>query len=335
MDVARDRNIGILGTGSYLPAEKVSNDRIAEWTGVTEEWILRKTGVRHRWYAAEHEATSDLAAHAARAALADAGIRPEQVGWILVATCTPDHPMPPTACLVQDRIGAVNAAAFDVNAVCSGFVIALAAAAELMDPSAENYALVIGADIYSRIIDRTDKRTAVLFGDGAGAVVLGPVPADRGFVGADVRSHGDRHELITVEAGGSRLPASTGTLADGRHFFRMSGRAVREYVDDEVPAAVRRVLARHGVEPERVDHFLPHQANAVMLQDIRPRLGLPAARLHLTVADHGNTSAGSIPLALDEANRGGLLRDGDMLLLAGFGSGMTVATALLRWGGDT
>ncbi|QUQ65442.1 3-oxoacyl-ACP synthase III family protein [Kutzneria sp. CA-103260] len=334
MDVARDRKVGIIGTGSYLPADKISNDRITEWTGASEEWILRKTGIRHRWYAAAHEATSDLAANAARAALADAGVQAEQVHTILVATSTPDHLMPPTACLVQENIGAVNAAAFDVNAVCTGFVVALAAAAELVDPWGEDYALVIGADVYSRIIDRTDKRTAVLFGDGAGAVVLGPVRGDRGFVGADIRSHGDRHELIRVEAGGSRLPASTETLADGRHLFRMQGRAVGEYVADELPAAVRRVLARHDIAPAEVDHFVPHQANGVMLQNIQPRLGLPAARMHLTVADHGNTSAGSIPLALDDARRGGVLRDGEMLLLAGFGSGMTVGTALLRWDGD-
>src|SRR5882757_6845004 len=257
-------NVGILGTGSYLPVDKVSNDRITEWTGATEEWILRKTGIRHRWYAAEHEATSDLASNAARAALADAGIRAEQISWIVVATSTPDHVMPPTACLVQENIDAVNAAAFDVNAVCTGFVAALATAAKLMDPSGEDYALVIGADVYSRIIDRTDKRTAVLFGDGAGAVVLGPVPGDRGFVGADIRSHGYLNELIRVEAGGSRLPSSIETLAEGRHFFQMQGRAVTEYVTGELQAAVWRVLARHDIKPAEVDHFVPHQANGVM-----------------------------------------------------------------------
>jgi 3-oxoacyl-[acyl-carrier-protein] synthase-3 len=330
MDV-RGRNVGIIGTGAYLPAEKISNDLIAEWTGATEEWILRKTGVRHRWYAAGHEATSDLASAAARAALADAGVDAEQIRWIVVATCTPDHIMPPTACLVQQNIGATNAAAFDVNAVCSGFVVALATAAELLDPGRDDYALVIGADLYSRIIDRTDKRTAVLFGDGAGAVVLGPVPGGRGFVGADIRSHGDQSELIQVEAGGSRLPASDQTLAEGRHFFQMRGRAVSEYVADELPAAVRRVLAKYDVPAEEVDHFVPHQANGVMLRNLQPELGLPSARMHLTVADHGNTSGASVPLALDDARRSGLLNDGDLLLLAGFGSGMTVGTALLRW----
>ncbi|MCX4750281.1 beta-ketoacyl-ACP synthase 3 [Kitasatospora sp. NBC_01287] len=328
------RAVGILGTGSYLPADAVSNRVVAERAGVTEEWILRKTGIRERRYAAESEATSDLALEAARAALAHAGISAEQLSLIVVATSTPDHPQPATACLVQHRLGATGAAAFDLNAVCSGFVFALATAARLLpepDGTVRGHALVIGADTYSRIIDRTDRRTAVLFGDGAGAVVLGPVRAGLGLIGTDLRSHGDQHELIRVEAGGSRLPASEKTLAEGQHWFSMSGRAVRDFVAAELPRAVDRILDRHGLHPSAVDHFVPHQANGVLLGEILPDLGLSLAHIHLNVAEHGNTSAASIPLALDTAHRAGALRDRDLLLLAGFGGGMTVGTALLRW----
>ncbi|MGO4461371.1 3-oxoacyl-ACP synthase III family protein [Streptomyces sp. M-16] len=326
--------IGILGTGSYLPADTVSNRLVAQRAGVTEDWIWRKTGIRERRYAAESEATSDLAVEAARAALDAAGISAADLSCIVVATSTPDSPQPATACLVQHRIGAVNAAAFDLNSVCSGFVFALVTAARLLpeqDGSVRGHALVIGADVYSRIIDREDRRTAVLFGDGAGAVVLGQVRSGYGVLGSHLASRGDQAELIHVEAGGSRLPASEKTVAGGLHHFRMNGRGVRDFVAAELPRAVGEVLDRHGLEPSEVDHFVPHQANGVMLGETVPRLGLPRARTHLTVAEHGNTSAASIPLALDEAHRSGAFRDRDVLLLAGFGGGMSLGTVLVRW----
>ncbi|QTD96684.1 3-oxoacyl-ACP synthase III family protein [Streptomyces cyanogenus] len=326
--------IGILGTGSYLPAETVPNRVVAEWAGVTEEWILRKTGIRERRYAARHEATSDLAAQAAEAALRAAGVSAADLSWVVLATSTPDHPQPATACLVQDRIGAVSAAAFDINSVCSGFVFALVAAARLLaepDGGAPGHALVIGADVYSRIIDRTDRRTAVLFGDGAGAAVLGPVRADRGMLGSHLVSRGAQHGLIHVEAGGSRLPASEKTVVSGQHHFRMDGRAVRDLVARELPESVRELLARSGITPDQVDHFIPHQANGVLLGEILPTLGLRRARVHLHVADHGNTSAGSIPLALDTAHRSGALGDGDLVVLSGFGGGMSIGSVALRW----
>lgn len=326
--------IGILGTGSYLPAELVSNHVVAERAGVTAEWIETKTGIRSRRYAAGHEATSDLAAEAARSALDAAGLTAGQLKWIVVATSTPDHPQPATACLVQQRIGARAAAAFDINSVCSGFVFALVAAARLLSATPDGpvpYGLVIGADVYSRIIDPTDRRTAILFGDGAGACVLGPVRPGHGLLGAHLASDGERHDLIRVPAGGSREPASEKTVAEGRHHFRMNGRAVSDYVRAELPRAVRTLLAAHDVESAEVDHFIPHQANGVLLRTALPDIGLPRARVHLTVAEHGNTSAASIPLALDQARRQGAFTDGELLLLAGFGGGMSIGTALVRW----
>jgi 3-oxoacyl-[acyl-carrier-protein] synthase-3 len=308
----------------------VSNRAVGDLAGVTPEWIARKTAIRERRYAAAYEATSDLAAKAARAALADAGLGPGDVDWVLVATSTPDQPQPATACLVQHQIGAARAAAFDINAVCAGFVCALAVGARLLAGTG-GHGLVIGADVYSRIIDPSDRKTAILFGDGAGAVVLGPVAEGRGFLGGGVASHGDLADLIRVEAGGSRVPPSKESVIAGSHYFRMDGRGVREFVGRHLPGAVREVLDANGLTGADVDHFVPHQANGAMLADVLPQLGLTRARPVLTVERHGNTSAASIPLALDHARRAGAFADDDLLLLAGFGGGMTVATALLRW----
>jgi 3-oxoacyl-(acyl-carrier-protein) synthase III len=328
--------IGIIGSGGYLPDNVVSNAIVAARAGVTEEWIVRKAGIHSRRYAADHEATSDLAAQAAEEALAAAGVTADQLGWVVVATSTPDHPQPPTACLVQDRIGAVRAAAFDVNAVCAGFVFALTTVSGLLSldlAAPPGYGLVIGADVYSRIIDRGERRSAVLFGDGAGAVVLGQVAPGRGIVATHLATRGDRHDLIRVPAGGSRLPASEKTVADGMHWFEMDGHAVREFVLAELPRTVAELLDRAGVGPDLVDHFIPHQANGVMLEQAFPQLGLSRARMHLTVGEQGNTSAASVPLALDAAWRGGALRDGELVLLAGFGGGMELGTVLMRWDG--
>jgi acetoacetyl-CoA synthase len=325
-------SIGILGTGSYFPDQVVSNEEIARRAGVTDEWIVRKTGIRERRRAAPGEATSDLAAAAARRALSHAGIEPEQVRYVVIATSTPDHPQPATASIVQHLLGARNAAAFDLNAVCTGFVFALATADRLLraddDPG---YAVVIGADIYSRILDYSDRRTAVLFGDGAGAAVLGPVPPGHGMLGCHLLSRGDQHHLISVPAGGSRLPATPRTVAQGSHYFRMDGRGVRGFVHDQLPIAVDDLLRRSGMAATDIDHLVPHQANGVMIAEVWPALSLPRAQLHLTVERYGNTGAASIPTTLDLSCRAGLLGPSDLTVLAGFGGGMTVGLALLRW----
>ncbi|MFE3498613.1 3-oxoacyl-ACP synthase III family protein [Kitasatospora sp. NPDC059160] len=322
-------SIGILGTGSHLPANAVDNTLVGSRAGVTAEWIHRKTGISERRYAAEGEATSDLAAHAARAALADAGIRPGQLDHIVVATSTPDHPQPATAAIVQDLIGAEQAAAFDLNSVCSGFAFALHTAHRLIADG--GHALVIGADVYSRIIDPTDRRTAILFGDGAGAVVLGPVPAGYGIETSLLETFGRHHRTIRVPAGGSRRPASPESLAEGDHWFAMNGREVREFVTDRLPLTVKELLRRADRTGTEVDHFVPHQANGQMLAEILPSLGLERARTHLTVAEYGNTGAASVPITLDAANRAGALRDGELVLLSGFGGGMSIGSNLLRW----
>jgi acetoacetyl-CoA synthase len=324
--------IGILATGSFLPHQVVANDEIGRGAGVTDEWIARKTGIRERRRAADHQATSDLATAAAIRALEQAGVSAARLAYVVVATSTPDQPQPATASLVQHRIGAFNAAAFDVNAVCSGFVYAMSVAERMLAAEREGrYALVIGADIYSRILDYSDRRTAILFGDGAGAAVLGPAPAGQGILSTRLVSRGDQHQLIRVAAGGSRMPATAHTLADGSHFFRMDGRGVRGFVQDNLPAMIRDLLDEAGVRPEEVRHFIPHQANAVMLAEVWPRLGLTGARQHLTVERYGNTGSASVPVTLDAAHRAGELAEGDMVLLAAFGGGMAIGASLTRW----
>ncbi|MFI6895180.1 3-oxoacyl-ACP synthase III family protein [Streptomyces sp. NPDC050256] len=327
---------GICGTGSYLPPIRVSNEQVAAAAGVSAEWIERKTGIRERRHARPDQASSDLAARAARNALEQAGVRASEVGCVVVATSTPDHPQPATANLVQHLIGADHAAAFDLNAVCSGFVYALEVAHALVrDDGRAPYALVIGVDVYSRVIDHSDRRTAVLFGDGAGAVLLGPVPGHQGLGVTHLRGVGAGHSLIVVPAGGSRLPASARTVADGSHFFRMDGRGVRDFVTEHVPRLVHEVLEAGGVRPEDIDHFVPHQANGVMLLDLVPALGLPASTLRTTLGRYGNTGAASIPVTLDAAHREGLLAPGDRTLFAAFGGGMNLAASLCTWAGPS
>jgi 3-oxoacyl-(acyl-carrier-protein) synthase III len=323
--------IGILATGSYLPEEAVASAAVAKLVGVDPEWIERKTRIGSRRFAAPGEATSDLAIHAAARALAQAGLDAASIDYLIVATSTGDSPQPPTSCLVQTALRASRAACFDVNAVCSGFVYALALARGLVgqDPAAR--ALVVAADLYSRILDFSDRRTAVLFGDGAGAAVVGTLPEGYGILDVGLANHCDSHRLIRVEAGGSRQPASPGTLASGGHFFRMEGRAVRDFVLEHVPPLLTDLVKRAGYQLDDIDHFVPHQANGVLLDELVDRAGLGGARTARTLERYGNVGSASIPVTLDEINRCGQLADGDLVLFAGFGGGMSVGACLMRW----
>ena len=255
-------SVGILGTGSYLPSREITNAELATMVpDVDPNWIMRKTLIEARRFAAPDEATSDLAAKAALPALSRAGITAADVDYLIVSTSTGDSPQPPTSNRVQDLIGATRAACFDINVVCAGFVFGLALARSLvaLDPQAK--VLVVAADVYSRILDLDDRRTAVLFGDGAGAAVVGSVPEGYGILDVELVSRGAAHQLIRVDAGGSRLPASAETTANGGHFFKMDGRGVRDFVAECVPPVLTAMLERAGVHPKHIDHFVPHQAN--------------------------------------------------------------------------
>lgn len=327
----KEQSIGILATGSYLPRDDVTNVELAEKVGVSAQWIERKTQIRTRRYAAQREATSDLGTRAAELALELAGISADQVDYIIVSTSTPDSPQPPTAALVQHALGAYGAACFDLNVVCSGFVYGIALATALLTARRGAHALVIGADVYSRILNFDDRATSVLLGDGAGAIVLGPVPAGYGVLETGLHTRGDAHELIRVPAGGSRLPTSHQTVDAGGHYFTMNGRKVAEFVLDEVPPAIVDLFERANVHTEEIDHFVPHQPNGNLLDDLVAKAGLDGVTTHRTLEKYGNVGSACIPVTLDEANRAGAIKRGDLLLLAGFGGGMSIGTCLVRW----
>ena len=325
--------IGLLGTGSYVPERVVTNEEIASLvTDATPEWILGKTGIEARRWAAPEEATSDLAATAAVRALERAGLHADQVDYLILSTSTGDHPQPPTACLVQNLIAAHGAACFDVNAVCAGFVYGLELARSLVSANPGTHALVIASDVYSRILDFGDRRTSVLLGDGAGAAVVGEVESG-GIIDVDLSSYGESQELIKVVAGGSRVPTTAQTVADGGHYFTMQGRGVRDFVMDNLPPLLDKLLTNNGLALSDVDCFVPHQANGLLLRELAVRSGLENAHTHLVVDRLGNMGSASVPVALDDAVRTGRINAGDLVLLAGFGGGMSVGTSLVRWSG--
>ncbi|MFF3212600.1 3-oxoacyl-ACP synthase III family protein [Streptomyces sp. NPDC002886] len=334
--------VGVLGTGSYVPSHIVSNDEVGAPAGVDHDWIHGKTGIRNRRWAKSDEATSDLAVIAGREALESAGIRATQLSLIVVATSTPDQPQPPTAAVVAAELGAdQGTAAFDVNGVCTGFLFALTTAQSMLAAAGGGgYALVIGADVYSRILNPTDRRTTILFGDGAGAAVLG-TPAEyepgsqpgpeRGVLANRLASYAADRHLIEVPGGGSRIPTTAETLAEGLQYFTMNGRGVRDFVADNVPPAIRGFLAEHGLTPADLDHFVPHQANGRMLDNLSVDLGVGEGRTWTTYEEYGNTGSASVPITLDRAARSGRLNAGDLVLLAGFGGGMALGLSLIRW----
>jgi 3-oxoacyl-[acyl-carrier-protein] synthase III len=319
--------VRIAGLGAYLPARVVTNDELTAILDTSDEWIRTRTGIRQRHVAAAAEATSDLAAAAGKAALADAGLGIEDVATVLVATTTPDHAVSATAPLVARQLG-TSVAALDLNAACSGFLYGLQVGAALA--TADGPVLLIGAETLSRIIDPTDRGVAVLFGDGAGAVVLerddtcalGPFT-----LGAD----GSDPSMLWTEAGGTRTPIDPSVLADGRHLLTMRGGDVYRHAVARMTGAAEEVLAEAGLTVDEVDLFVGHQANARILEAVRSRLGIRAARTHVTVDQHGNTSAASLPLALADARDRGRLQPGGTVLLAAFGAGLTWGACLLTW----
>ncbi|MFJ7242169.1 3-oxoacyl-ACP synthase III family protein [Streptomyces olivaceus] len=325
-------DIGVLGTGSYVPERVVTNDDIAALVpDATVEWIVRRTGISTRRWAAPEQATSDLAARAAKRALASAGLGAGDVDYLIVSTSTGDHPQPPTSCLVQTLIAAPGAACFDINVVCAGFVYGVELARSLVTAHPGTRALVIGADVYSRILDFTDRRTSVLLGDGAGAVVVGEVTGSQGIVATGLSSYGDACDLIKVVAGGSRVPATARTVADGEHFFTMQGRGVRDFVMEGVPTLLQELVTGAGLTLSDVDCFVPHQANGVLLRELVTKCSLQDAHTALVVDRFGNLGSASVPVALDDAARSGRLSRDDLVLLSAFGGGMSVGNCLLRW----
>ena len=314
----------IAGTGRYLPVKVLTNDELAERVATSDEWIRTRTGIRQRHIAAPEETTSDLALRASRAAIAAAGMTPADIDLIILATATPDMIFPSTACILQDKLGVSGGAALDVGAVCSGFVYALALADKMVSTGAARNALVVGAEIYSRILDWTDRGTCVLFGDGAGAVVV--VPSDApGIVTSHLHADGSHRGILCVP----------GQVQDGRitgtPFLHMDGSAVFKFAVKVLADAAHEALAATGMTADQVDWVIPHQANIRIMDATMKKLHLPHERLIVTVDMHGNTSAASIPMALDMAVRDGRIRTGHHVMLLGVGGGFTWGSVLLRW----
>ena len=318
----------ILGCGSYLPARILSNDELAKSVDTTDEWIVQRTGIRERHIAAPGELTSDLATHAARSALAHAHVEADTIDLIILATATPDQTFPATAVTVQNNLGISQGVAFDLQAVCSGFVFALSVADSMLKTGAHKRALVIGAETFSRILDWTDRTTCVLFGDGAGAVVmeLQDQPgsaADRGLLTSHLRSDGKHRSKLYVDGG----PSSTQTVGH----LRMEGREVFKHAVAMITDVIEDAFAATGTTAADIDWFVPHQANKRIIDGSAHKLGIAPDKVVLTVDRHGNTSAASIPLALADAVADRRIKRGNLILLEAMGGGFTWGSALLRW----
>jgi 3-oxoacyl-[acyl-carrier-protein] synthase III len=321
----------IIGTGCYLPEKVLTNFDLEKFLDTSDEWIFSRTGIRERRVAAEGEFTSDLATNAARQALQMAGVDAAEVDLIVVGTITGDFPWPATACLVQNQLGARKAAAYDVSAACSGFVFALDAAVNAVVTGSAKKALVIGAEILTRIIDWQDRNTCVLFGDGAGAVVIEAQEGENGILSTHLHSDGSCWELLYQAGFGSRNPASQAGLENRLPYLKMQGNEVFKVAVRSLSDVAFEALEANGMTPEDVDLFVPHQANRRILEATAKRLGFTEEQVYINVDRFGNTSGASIPIALDEANRAGRIKEGDVVLFDAFGGGFTWASALLRW----
>jgi len=307
---------GILGIGRYVPDKVLTNLDLEKMVDTSDEWIRTRTGIQERRIADEKTNTSDMAYYASKEALENAGVRPEDIDLILVATVTPDMPFPSVACLIQDRLGAKNAAAMDLGAACAGFMYGMICAKQFIDNNAYKNILVVGVEKLSKITNWQDRNTAVLFGDGAGAVVMGQVSDDKGILSFELGANG---------AGAKDL------YQDGRYIF-MNGREVFKFAVRQMGESAVNVVEKAGLKKEDIDALIPHQANIRIMEASRERLGLPEEKLIKTVHKYGNTSSSSIPLALYDAVAEGKVKDGDIVVLVGFGGGLTWGAVALRWG---
>jgi 3-oxoacyl-[acyl-carrier-protein] synthase III len=323
-------HVTITGIGCYAPERVMTNDELARIVDTSDEWIVERTGIRERRVARPDEALSDLALPAAKDALAQAGVDPATVDLLVVATVTPDMLFPSTGAILADQLGAKDAAAYDLSAGCTGFVYAVAQAHGMVAAGLAERALVVGGDVLSKIVDWEDRSTCVLFGDGAGAVVMERAN-EGGFIGFELGADGSGGSQLYMPGGGSRAPASAETVAARQHYAKMNGREVFKFATRVLVDSAAKVLVQSGVPVDDVDLYVPHQANVRIIDHARKKLGIPEERTVVNVDRYGNTSSGSIPLALAEAEADGRLGSGDIVLMTGMGAGLTWGSALIEW----
>jgi 3-oxoacyl-[acyl-carrier-protein] synthase-3 len=322
----------VIGSGGYSPERVISNDYFEHLVKNADEWIFTRTGIHERRFAREDQATSDLATIAARNALASAGIEASEIDCIVLGTSTPDMSLPPTACIVQNSIGAKNAFAFDINAVCSSFVFAMETADNFIRCGKYRTVMAIGADTYSRILDFQDKNTCTLFGDGAGAAILRASDApDKGILSTYMRSDGSGWELIQVPSSGSRKPISVESIANRENTFKMAGKQVYVFATGVIPEIITELCRRGGVDPSDLTYIIPHQANIRMIDFIAKKFGYPKERFLLNLERCGNTSSASVALVLAENMNNGTIKPGDLVLTMGFGGGLSWGGLLIRF----
>lgn len=329
------RNIGILGTGYYVPSKVMTNKEISTFVDTTDEWIYKKVGIKERRIASPQEATSDLAIYAAQDALRNSKINAGDIDLIILATSSPDMIQPSTAAIVQGKLGAVNACAFDISAVCAGFVYALTVAQDMLKANPMyKKALVIGAETYSRILDWTDRSTCVYFGDGAGAVVIGDVEEEYGIKSRYLMNDGRGASVIQFLGGGSRYPTTEETLKNKFHKFEMQGKLVWNFANEVFPKAVKKVIDLADEKVENLDWVISHQANINIIKNSMKTLGIDGEKTYTTIEKYGNTSGASVAITLAEANKKGLLKKGDKISLVAFGGGLSYGATYLVWGNN-
>ncbi|MGD9141008.1 MAG: beta-ketoacyl-ACP synthase III [bacterium] len=323
--------IGILGLGSFAPEGVLTNFDLEKMVDTSDQWIRERTGIERRHRAEDHIATSDTASEAGRRAMEDAGVGPEDIDLVIVGTATPDMFFPSTACLVQKNLGTRKAAAFDLSAACSGFLYGLTIAKGFIESGTYKRCLIIGAETLTRILDWDDRATCVLFGDGAGAAVVGKVGDGRGIISTYIGSDGSLYELLLQPAGGTRMPASEETLKNKMHHVHMQGNTLFKYAVKAMGDAAMKTLTDAGYSGDELDLLIPHQANLRIIDATARRIHVPKKKVFVNLQEYGNTSAASIPLALDDARRQGVLKDGMLINLVAFGAGLTWGSILMRW----
>ncbi len=322
----------ILGTGAYAPSRILTNHDLEKIINTSDDWITERTGIKERHIAADGEVTSDMAVAAARKALEMAETAPAELDMIIVGTISPDMPMPSCAVFVQAKLGASRAFAFDLSAACAGSLYGIAIADQFIRSGRAKRVLVIGAELLSRLVDWEDRSSCVLFGDAAGAVVLGPTPdPTRGLISTHLHSDGTAAGALMIPGGGSKYPQSDEVLAKRMNKIAMNGREVYKYATRVLPEVILEALAANGLKPGAIDHVISHQANVRIVESVVDRLGIPREKCWLNIDRYGNTSSASLPISLDEANRAGRLKPGDLVAMMAIGAGMAWGSALLRW----